>query len=239
MTAHQKLPPAHAVEDTGIIKLPYWLRNVGSSSESSTSTSKDLSITIHVTNVPVQYVTNSTNPVIPNLSALTEGPPGAGSGSGGAAGIAGPGASAGGGAGGAGGSARVAVTPVVVTKAAGRDAHAQFRDAVDSSRRSDATFAGRLAVASDEWKRMEVGYLGAVADELQQVFTSALFPSNRFTRRRPDYSGPSLSTRGLIRYVITHAHERSPTGSHYCLSVSLIARNWAVESMLKLRLQGV
>ncbi len=188
-TAQSTAPAGLAGDDPASIKMPFWLRG-------GLSGALELSLKVSVGSVASLFVTSGANPVIPNLSALTDGPssgPVAGA-------VAGAGAGAGAGGAGAGAAgARGMVTPVSIPPSAGRDAQTQFKDAVDAARRSDAMFAERLAAASEQWKNMEVGEVGAVADELQQVFTSALFPSNRFTRRRPDYSGPSLSTRGLIR----------------------------------------
>ncbi len=169
------------------LTLPPWL--------ATRTTPTSLSMDVSVSGVASLFLCNAPSPVIPMLDKASK----AGDGVAAAAvdpasPTAKPSGAAGGGAGAGAGSASVVPT----SESTVRDMVAAFKDAVDTVR-GIGDFAPVCDLAADEWKKMELGEVGSVADELQVVLASTLFPNNRFTRRRPDYTGPSLSTRGLIR----------------------------------------
>ena len=65
--------------------------------------------------------------------------------------------------------------------------------------RTDAVIR-KVEEAQECWRLLETGYLGRIADDLRAALMGSVFPVNRFTRRRADFVGSTLSTRGLIRY---------------------------------------
>lgn len=79
------------------------------------------------------------------------------------------------------------------------------------ARLSDCCRGGALSrkveEARDVWRSLETGILGRVVDELQEALGTAVLPQNRYTRRRPDFAGSSLSPRGLIRFFLTNGSD--------------------------------
>jgi len=67
--------------------------------------------------------------------------------------------------------------------------------------------AAQVERAQGLWRALETGFLGRIATELQHAFMTGVFPVNRMTRRRPDFVGSSLSTRGLIRFFLTNGSD--------------------------------
>ena len=65
-----------------------------------------------------------------------------------------------------------------------------------------SSLASQLDQADKGWKAA-VSTLGRQIEDLVVVFEEAVFPNNRFTRRRGDYHGSSLHLPGLIKAVST------------------------------------
>ncbi len=166
------------------ITMPAWL---------SSQYAPGYSISVDGSKLTSAFQCNSPNPVIPNLGALSAG-----------------GAEAGAEVAGAGQPSRSSpgapIPSVVCNEDVVKQAETAFTQMLAKARLEDE-FRLNTARASEEWRMLESGEVGAVAEEVQEVLTSTLFPSNRFTRRRPDYSGSSLSSRGLIRYFLTNGSD--------------------------------
>lgn len=60
-------------------------------------------------------------------------------------------------------------------------------------------FKEKVNRSQEVWRTLETEVLGPIVQELQDVLSVSVLPFNRCTRRRPDFVGSSLSTRGLIR----------------------------------------
>ena len=167
------------------IHLPAWLSN---------QYPANYSIAIDGSKLKSAFQCNGPNPTIPNISALTasRGTEVAGAGSGASAG--------------AGSSAKTSVGSAHISGISCSEETVKQSETLFSQLlaklRLEEDFRSNAARASEEWRALEGGEVGAVAEDVQEVLTSTLFPSNRFTRRRPDYAGSSLSTKGLIRWAV-------------------------------------
>jgi uncharacterized protein YegL len=64
------------------------------------------------------------------------------------------------------------------------------------------TQSNLLSVSGECWIQLETS-LAPNVDEMVAVLQEAVLPANRFTKRAPAFSGPTLDMRGLIRYIVT------------------------------------
>jgi hypothetical protein len=97
----------------------------------------------------------------------------------------------------------LAVTAIQYSSSEAREWHSKFMRSVEDLQRGPQAglLTDSVTEAAEAWRELEVSDVGRIADQLQEVFATSLLPPNRFTRRRPDYTGSSLSMPGVRRYV--------------------------------------